>query len=267
MRPNLAILIIALLLLLTGCPHQEGTAETQSKLAIAQSQTRLWQAAAKDAAASGLDKLPVVESPVVPRPRVTVQDRRVQAQPFSFPKELVAGVRVISAPELPDARFAGVARVARTEGERVDVEFGEGRVLSLHVRAGNSPLRAASNEKVRLDYRLRDDPSDRQLIVALLMQNGEGFASILETGRTPVAVHVPLFDLSAMQVGEADKNTMAVEVRVGKERKVLTQGQIVEFAVSRLSVGLVASAAYTGGAAARAEGNPYAIRIVAWPTR
>lgn len=275
MRRKLAIEVLILPVLFAGCSRldSDGTrdaasaAEAQGRLAATREQAQLWKAAAKHAAAGGLDKLPVVENPVAQRPRVAVQDRRVQAQPFSFPKDLVAGVQVIAAPELPEARFAGVAQVARSEGERVDLDLGERRILSLYVRAGSSPLRIASEEKVRLDYRVSDDRSGRRAIVALRMQDGTGVVSLLESGSAPIAVQVPLFDLSATQVGMADKYTMDVEVRVGKERKVLSQGQVGEFPASRLSVGLVASVAHAGAQAAETEGSPYAIRIIAWPTR
>jgi len=76
-----------------------------------------------------------------------------------------------------------------------------------------------------------------------------------------------LFDLTATQLARAGNDTADVEVRVGGERKILTQGQLEHFSASQLSVGLVASIAYTGASAARAEGNPYAIRLVAWPKR
>lgn len=275
MRPNLAILIFVLAGVIAACSRSDidarrdakGTAEAQSRIAVGQEQQKLWQAAAAHATGSGLEKLPIVENAVAPRLRVAVQDRRAQAQTSDFPKGLVAGVEVVSAPQLPDARFAGVAQVAGVEGERVDLDLGEQRIMSLRVRAGGNPLRILSNETVRLDYRAMDSPSGRHAIVAVRMQNDDGAASVVESSRAPIAVQIPLFDLSAMQVGRTENDTMSVELRVGKERKVLVQGGIAEFPASRLTVGVVGSVARAAGQAAETEGNPYALRIVAWRTR
>ncbi len=275
MRPKFAILIAVLPGVIAACSRSDidhgrdakSTIEAQSRLAATQEQKRLWQAVAGHTSASGLDKLPLVENPVAPRLRVTVQDRRVQAQPSGFPKDLIAGVEVISAPQLPEARFTGVAQVARIEGERVDLELGERRIMSLRLRAGSIPLRILSDETVGLDYRLAEDPSGHRAIVAVRIQNGDGVASAVESGRAPIAFQVPLFDLSAMQVGRPEKDAMNVEVRVGKERKVLPQGVIAEFPTSRLTVGVVASVAHAAGQATETEGNPYALRILVWRTR
>lgn len=209
----------------------------------------------------------IVDHPVTVRQRLVAENRVVQPQPFQFPKELIAGVRITSAPMLPQGRFAGEVQIARIENERIEVDLGGGRILSFYARAGGNPLRTVAGEKVQLDYRSNDDPFDRREILALRMANGDGILSVLESGYTPVTVQVPLFDLTATQLAKVQNDTAEVDVRVGKERKVLAQGQIEDFPASQLSVGLVTSIAYTGASVARAEGNPYSIRLVAWPRR
>jgi hypothetical protein len=272
MQRTFNVCAVTVPLLLAGCSSEESgrsgisAADAQSRLAATPQQAQLWKAA-EYLATGGLDKLPVVESPVAPRARVTVQNRNAQPQPFSFPSQLVAGIAVVSAPELPEGKFSGVAQVARTDDERMDLDIGAGRIVSLYARANGSRLRVEPKDKVELDYRSRDGLFGRQAIVALRTPSGDGVVSVVESGRTPIAVQVPLFDLSAIQVGKAEQNSMGVEVRVGKERKLLTQGQTAEFPASGLSVGLLASAAYAGAAAARTEGNPYGVRIVAWSRR
>jgi len=272
-RSFIAILTVAQLV--SGCTPFEsekpkdskGIAEAQSQLAATPEQARLWKEAVEKAAASGLEKAPLAEHPVAPRQRVVAQNRVAQGKPFQFPRELVAGIRVVSAPAVDGDRFSGTAQVVRAEGEQLELDLGQRRILTLVARARGGPLRARVGEKTELDYRVKEDPFERRLILALRMENGDGVMSVLESGRKPVSVPIPMFDLSAMQVGKPEKNVMDVEVRVGRERKVLAQGQVAEFPGSRLTVGLVASVAYTGADVYRAEGNPYAIQLVAWPTR
>jgi hypothetical protein len=57
---------------------------------------------------------------------------------------------------------------------------------------------------------------------------------------------------------------MSVEVRVRGERQVLRQGQLVDFPGAGLTIGLIGSTALTGPDRFRAEGNPYAIDLIAW---
>ena len=248
-------------------PAAARAAEAQSHLAATPQQAQLWKIASQDAASRGLETVPLVDRPVSVRQRVATETQVVQPQPFQFPKELIAGVRITSAPALPQGRFAGEVQVTRIESERIEVDLGDRRILSFYARAGGSPLRTVAGEKVQLDYRFNDDPFNRREILALRMANGDGVLSILESGYTPVTVQVPLFALTATQLAKAENDTADVDVRVGNERKILAQGQIADFPDSRLSVGLVASIAYTGASVARAEGNPYAIRLVAWPKR
>lgn len=270
------IAVLTLTLLASGCtrPQSEkprdfkGIAEAQSQLAATPEQARLWKEAVEKASESGLERAPLVERPVTSRQRVAAPNRAAEGKQVQLPKELVTGIRIVSAPAVVEDQFSfsGAAVVVRAEGEQLELDLGQGRMLRLVARARGGPLRAKVGEKTQVDYRVRGDPFERHSILALRMENGDGVVSVLESGSKPVMVPVPLFDLSAMQVGKPDKNTMNVEVRVGRERKVLAQGQIAEFLGSRLSVGLVTSIAFTGADLHRIEGNPYAIQLVAWPT-
>jgi hypothetical protein len=269
-----AALTVILLAVTAGCGSEDAqkprdarsVAEAQSRLATTPEQSRLWQKAGDAEMAGGLDQIPVVEQPVTQRPRITVADRKEpRAAPVSAPSP--TGVRILAAPELPDGSFTGAAKVLRADGEQLDLDLGDKRILSLLVRAAGASLRATTGAFGRLDLRVRDDPHARREIIAVRLENGDGILSVIETGLEPVAVEVPLFELTARQVGEAKGNALPVEIRVGKESRTLTQGQTAEFPGSRIVVGVVSSVAYTGAAAARAEGRPFALGLKAWPAK
>ena len=274
MRIAFAATILLPLAGMAGCAREDAqkpadaksVAEAQGRLATTPEQARLWQQAAGADVARGLEKLPAAEQPVAPRPRITVTDRKV---PSVAPASagVPTGVRILIAPRLPEGTFFGVAKVLRAEGDQLELDLGNERILTLEARAAGASLRATTGGSGRLDLRLRDDPQARQEIVAVRLSDADGILSVLETGAEPVTVEVPLFELTARQVGETKDNTMRVEVRVGAQSATLAQGQTAEFPGSRLVVGVVSSSAYTGAAAGRAEGMPFAIRLLAWPAR
>lgn len=241
-----------------------GTAQALSQLATTPEQARLWTEAAGTGTAAGLEKIPVAEHPVQLRKRVVAPDQAIKPRPVGLPEGLRAGIRIVGAPALKEDSFSGTVQVRSVDAERLELDLGQQRILTLYARVRGGPMRAQAGQKAELDYRVRDDPFDRRQVVALRVETGDGIASILEGGSEPVTVQIPLFQLVASQVGKPEEGTMAVEVQIGSTKQVLTQGQIVEFPEHRLTVGVVASSAYVGADAYRAEGNPYAIRLVAW---
>jgi len=160
----------------------------------------------------------------------------------------------------------GAGYITQLEGDRLVLDLGDQRVLTLQIRVGGSPLRAAAGTFAQVDLRTRGLQARREIIAIRLAEN-DGILSVRETGREPIAVKVPLFQLTARQVGKPEAGTMPVEIRVGSESKVLAQGQSAEFPDGRLTVLLESSTAVTGAAAAAdAEGPPFAMRLMAWPT-
>ena len=137
--------------------------------------------------------------------------------------------------------------------------------MSLLVRMQQGGLRARPGERIRVEWRSRPVPENRMEIFALLTGEGQGIVTVLDGAAKPVRVEVPLFRLTAAQTGTPEKGSMPVEVAVGEEKQTLRPGQITEFKSARLSVGIVASQALTGKEAEVAEGNPYALRLLAWP--
>lgn len=238
--------------------------QTLSQLSPNSAQARLWENAAQTAATAGLEQVPVVARPVQTRKRMVVSSQPIERQPVGLPAGQQTGIRVAAAPELREKSFSGKVRVQKVEGERLELDLGQQRLFSIFVRVGGRPMRLKAGERVDLLYRVSDDPFARRLTVAIRAEGGDGIISILEGGAEPVTVRIPLFKLEASQVGQPQGGRMRVEVRVGEHRRVLEQGQIVEFPESGLTVGLTASLANVGADAYRAEGNPYAIRLVAW---
>lgn len=238
-------------------------AEALSRLASTPEQARLWKDAAENNKAQGLEKVPIVERPVQPRRQVVVANKPVVAvQPSGLPEGLVAGVRVVAAPGLDEGTFTGRVRIRAVDGERLEVEVDPRRILTIFARARGGPLRVRAGDSAQLHYSSSYNPLDRRQIVALRIDTGDYILSALETGRGPVTVQVPLLKFVATQVGRPTAGTMDVEVQIRGERRVLAQGRIVEFGVARASVGIMSSLA-----APVSDGNPYALRVVAWASR
>lgn len=241
-------------------------AQKQSELATNQEQARLW----KEGDKRGLEQIPRPGQPVQMRQPPGVNNVPVQSKPAPLPQGLQGGVRIISLPQLSDAAvksFANEVRVRRVEGEQIELDLGGQGILALYARARGGPLRASTGEAAQLDLRFREDPFDRQQIMALRLANGDGIISALDTGDKPVTISIPLFKLIATQTGASEKHLMNVVVTVGGERQMLSPGQILDFPRAGLTVGLVGSDAYTGETVNAIEGRPYALHIVAWPTK
>ncbi|MEO8453168.1 MAG: hypothetical protein ABI647_25490 [Gemmatimonadota bacterium] len=242
----------------------ENGAKSQADLAADTTQARLWRDAADRAGAQTAVAKPV-DTAVTNRIRPQVPSRPVAAQSVAFPAEMRGGLRVDALPDLPAGGYSGSARVADITGERIGLELpGQPPLrLTLTARARGGALRLTPNEQVQLELRARDDPTNRQRIVALATKS-DGIVSVLETGTKPVTATVRLFGLVARQVGNPDSGTMSVEVQIRGERQVMRPGQLLDFPGAGLTVGLIGSTALTGADRFRAEGNPYAIDLVAW---
>lgn len=263
-----SFLPVALLVLGSGCQARppadpQRVARSQAALTGDTVQARLWRTAAERPASQSQPVRPV-DTVVTSRVRVQTPSRQVSGQAVTFPAEMRGGLRVDAMPDLPGGSYVGAARVVQASGERVELDLAGGLRLGLLARARGGPLRLAANEEVQLEIRIRAEPADRQRIVALRSRDGDGIVSILETGTKPVSVSIRLFGLVARQVGNAERGTMPVEVQAGGERRTLTQGQVIDLASAGLTVGLIGSTALTGGDRFQAEGNPYAIDLIAW---
>lgn len=285
MRVLTFALTFALMLLAECAPEGErrarsdNAAQTAGDLAADREQARLWQEAAARGATNGIERVRPAGNSVQDRERVPAGGQSMAARPETLPQGVAVAARVVTTPEPDESRrgerstrlmtggmrAADAARVRSTLGERIEIDLGERGTLAVLARARGGPLRTRAGEAAQVDYRVREDPRDRQSILAMRFEGGDGLVTALETGPQPVSVRIPIFDLVATQVGEPQSGTMSVEVRVGGSRQILSPGQVFEFKEKGLTVGVVSSTAYVGADAYRVEGNPYGINLVAWP--
>lgn len=245
-------------------PPGGDAAEQMSKLASDPKQAELWKQAA-GRTNDQLTQLPVAARPVQARPKSEEPDRKADSKTVALPQGQPNAVQILSIPELPGDTYSGPVRIARVDGERIDLDLGQNRTLSLLMRLRSGAVRAQPGDTAQLEVRRRTDPRDRSEILAFKAANGDGIVSVLEGGKQPVTVRIPLFRLTASQAAKPENGTMPVQVSIGDERQVLQQGQIADFKQAGIRVGVVASLAVTGEDVNREEGNPYAIRLLAWP--
>lgn len=240
--------------------------QKQSELTNNQEQARLW----KEANKQGLEKVPQPDQPVQLRQQPGVANTAVQTKAAPLPQGLQGGISIVALPQLSgdyEKAFTSGVRVRSVEGERIELDLGGQGVLSFYARARGGPLRIKSGDEAQLDLRYRDDPFNRREIVALRLADGDGVVSALDSSDKPVTLTIPLFQLTARQLRPTERYHMDVEVSVGGETQILKPGQLVEFSRAGITVGIVGSNVFTGEAANAAEGPPYALNIVAWPTR
>jgi hypothetical protein len=268
MRMQTFVMAAGALVLLSGCARQtppadaRGRAERLSEQAASPDQARLWREAAARGTAAGIEQLSVPARGVETRARVTPPNRAGAEQTaVNLPTGVQGAARILAAPAI-EGGFNGQAEVLKVDGERIDLNLGQQRLLSIQARAAGRPLQIKAGERAQVDYRVRDDPFDRQRIMAVRTTAGDGVVTVLDSGTKPVSVQVPLFRLVATQTGQPANGSMPVEVRVGDVRRMMATGQIADF--SGVTVGVQASSALVGADAFRAEGNPYSIDLVAW---
>jgi hypothetical protein len=250
-------------------PRSKDAAERMATATADQKQAELWKQAAARPDRELLQIRPA-ERPVESRRRAApaTQTQRPPGTTPTLPQQQPNAVRILATPSIPEARYSGPATIKAIEGNRMELDLGAGRTLSLLARVRSGSLTAKPGETVQVEWRAREeDPRDRSEILALRTSTGDGIVTVLEGGTKPVSVRVNLYRMTATQTGTPERGSMPVQVTVGDERQVLQQGQIAEFKSANLAVGVVASVAVTGEDVNREEGNPYAIRLLAWPLR
>ncbi len=264
------LMLACLGLVLAACAREDETrsltaeeaADGMSQLAVTPEQAELWKAAPESSAAA-LENISVATQAVESRAHPEDANRPVGGGQFALAAGQPNAVRIISAPEIAKGAYLGPARITAVEGDRVDFDLGEKRQLSVLLRLQSAPLRAKSGDQAQIEFRRRDDPRDRAELFALKAP-GQGIVTVLEGATKPVTVSVALYKLTAAQTGEALHGTMPVLVTVGGEQMTLRQGETADFKRAGLTVGIVASLAVSGEDVNREEGNPYAIRLLAW---
>jgi len=227
-------------------------------LATTPEQARLWRDAADHGLTPGLQRLPVVAQPVQQPPAgARAVSQQVPAQPVVIPVGVVSAVRVLAA---PPADFDGSAAVVDVAGDRLELNLGRQQTLRVLARAGGKPIPTRKGERVRVEYQVPSDPRTGRAVVAIRTQAGNGIVSLVQGGDGPVTASVPLFGLSAKQVGKLP--LMSVDVGVDSSHQTMTAGETSQ--VGGLTVTLLSSSAHTRDEAGRIEGSPYSINLIGW---
>lgn len=266
MAHKIAPALLSSALLIIGCsvgqePDSTRRANQLADLAPDPSQAALWRKVAESEAGAGLEDLPLQENPISNRQRVVIPDQRLApAERLPSLDEVVVTVLVVSGPALEEGRFVGSAEVTEVDGERLALDLGGDEPLVLLVRVREGPLRVEQGEQVELEYEPLVDIHAARELIALRASNDE-VLSVLESSDEPIRLTVESFGLTARQLDGG--KTPPVDVTVEDTTERFSQGDIRRFP-NGLVVALVASEALTGADAHRAEGNPFAIRLLAW---
>ncbi len=248
-----------------GLPRA-GTAIQLSNLATTPEQARLWRQSADQGLATGLSTLERTDRPVQSRQPSTAPNQAIPAQGAGIPAGVVSAVRIISTAGLEEsAAYDGPATVSDVSAERLSLNLGGNRIITLQARAGGRALLIMPGDTVRVDYRVRNERLNRRQILAIRALNGGGIARVTESGPSPVTVAVSLFGLVATQVSGPPYTSVDVRVGNGNARKTIVPGEIAQ--IGGMTVGLMASRAITGPEARTLEGSPYSIDLIAWPSR
>jgi hypothetical protein len=162
--------------------------------------------------------------------------------------------------------FSGSATVEAIDAvrDRLELNLGEARRLTLQARAGGKPLQVGPGTSVAVEYRTKRDTPGSRLVLGI-RASGWGILRVTDSGLGQVSVSSTLFELVAVQ-GKPNPTSVEVQVGAGSNppRVVVAPGQVTR--IGNLNVVLLASRAVTGAAAERIEGNPYSIDLIAWPS-
>jgi hypothetical protein len=264
------MLVLLALTVMSACQSRESKIAAQlSKLATTPEQARLWQQAADQAQAPGLTNVEQADRPVATRQPSTGPNSSIQLQGTGLiPANVTSAIRILATSGLQNGEFAGpaVVRDVDASGERLLLDLGNNRSVTLQARTGGRPLGVKRNDTVTVDYRAGEDGDNRRQIVAVRAPGGAGVARITETGSRPLTVSVPLFSLVATQyAAEPGRGVAAarVDVHVGSEQRPLPAGASTQ--IGGVTVVIVANRVPSTAPAARlVEGSPYALEIVVW---
>jgi hypothetical protein len=255
-----------------GCrqsPNDQAVGRARDAAAVAANpdQERLWREAADQGLVVGLDRVPPADRAVAARRQqssVASTPRGgppgPQAPSLVIPPDVEGHLRVVSAPELSGKGFSGAARVVGPPGDQLVLNLGGPQQLVLLARAGKKPIAVGENEEVRLTYMPRIDrrAPDEQLV--LRTKAGSGIGRVIQSGREPITLTVPLFGVLATQKGAPDARTVYVGLGDASLQTV-TIGQTVQF--GNVFVMLVGSDAGIGERSPDG-GPPFLIHLLVW---
>ncbi len=259
--------VVAAGLAAAGCQSDDQRSRRMAEDAAALSegsspdQARLLREAAARGDTLGLQSVPIVERPVDTRAPQPMPDQTGPSQDVALPARADSAMRVLDVPAgLGSAFDVPAATVSAMAAERVTVDLGSGQTLIFLCRVEGAPLRLRQGDRVSVQYRSLDTPSEREQLLAVRTPGGPGVAQIVSGAESPIQLSVPSFDLVVQQVGEGRSAT--VRVAVGGREAVLPPGATTT--VNGVMVRVVASQALAGPQSGLAEGPPYALNLLAW---
>jgi hypothetical protein len=179
-------------------------AEDTAQVATTQEQRQLWQEAADQGQAPGLERVPVVEDPITQRTRSQAPSRSIPSQAVTIPQGVQNQIRVVAHPANPFQGYTGRARVSAIDPNdrvRVTLELGDTRTLTVLVRVNGDPLPLMADEIVSVAYETGRDPRVPNDVIAIRKENGgPGIAHVVRGGNEAMkAVDIPLFGMSVTQ--------------------------------------------------------------------
>jgi len=194
------------LVMAAGCRSSERqaaeAARNSSQVAVTEEQKQLWQDAAENAGAPGLQRVPVPQDPVRDRERPVIPSNPVPPQPVTIPPEVISQIRIAGSPKGPLGDYKGPATVGEAKGDMIPLTLGSGATLTLLVRAGGKPLPVTKGDVVDVFYKNRQDPEVPDEAIAIRTKSGAGIAHVARAAPKVVDLTVPLFDVFAQQVEE-----------------------------------------------------------------
>jgi hypothetical protein len=267
-----------------GCRQGSDTApeiaRSVARVAAIPDQERLWREAADQGLAVGLERLSIIDRPVVsrrqpgtaapPSPRAGQPppppspgggQQPSQAPPLTIPPEIDSQIRIVSAPPVGSG-FTGAATVVAAADDQLTLALGQAGNLVVLARAGKKPIPViVGKEEVRLAYSPRRSPRAADEMLVIRTASGKGIGRVVQTGAKPITLTVPFYGVVATQVDVADP--WSVNVRVsGVPPRILPMGTTVQ--LGNLFVRLVGAYARSEGRKGPAGGAPYQINILVW---
>lgn len=239
-------------------------AENASRLSTSNEQAQLWQDAA-NRGAPGLDRVPSATEPIQQRRSsqpIGGRSTPVPPQPITIPTGVVNAIRVVEFPSDPSTSYTGPATVESATDERIRLNLGSNRFLTILVRVGTNPLPVVSGEDVRVAYASRVEPLSQDVVIGIRKATGAGIVEVVRAGAMPVQADIPLFDFTASQVGTEPTSPIRIS-GPNLAPQNITPGEMVN--LGNFTVFIAGSAGVGQGAdVAQIDGTPYALNVMVW---
>lgn len=269
-RPlSIGVVIALMLTIAQGCgksPEEKAieSAGSASAAAASQKQRQLWQDVADQGGAPGLERVPSVQSPIEQRRGTTAaQPQLVPPQPITLPPSVQNTIRILDHPRNPATSHDGPATVIDAAEDRIQLDLGSKRTLSVLARVGRRSIPVKANETVTAAYVSRRGPDGQRAVIGIRTTSGAGIVHVMESGDNPIEIDVPLFNLHAKQLGSDPGSPVQFSGGPGVLPRDLRPGDVMQ--VGDATVFVIGSAGVSpGDDPGSIEGRPYALNVMVW---